>query len=51
VNSQLVLSLVIIEDEAHGFRRVVGRDGASMWCGHGVFVHNLVKISALASWL
>jgi IS5 family transposase len=26
-----------------------GRDGASIWCGHGVFTHNLVKISALAS--
>jgi IS5 family transposase len=26
-----------------------GRDGAATWCGHGVFAHNLVKISALAS--
>jgi transposase, IS5 family len=26
-----------------------GREGASIWCGHGVFAHNLVKISALAS--
>jgi transposase, IS5 family len=25
-----------------------GRDGAAIWCGHGVFAHNLVKISALA---
>ncbi len=23
--------------------------GARTWCGHGVFAHNLVKISALAS--
>jgi IS5 family transposase len=29
--------------------RLDGRDGASIWCGHGVFAHNLVKISALAS--
>jgi transposase, IS5 family len=29
--------------------RLDGRDGASIWCGHGVFSHNLVKISALAS--
>jgi len=26
-----------------------GRQGASIWCGHGVFSHNLVKIAALAS--
>jgi transposase, IS5 family len=26
-----------------------GRVGAAIWCGHGVFAHNLVKISALAS--
>jgi IS5 family transposase len=26
-----------------------GRNGASIWCGHGVFTHNLIKISALAS--
>ena len=25
-----------------------GRHGASIWCGHGVFAHNLVKISVLA---
>jgi IS5 family transposase len=24
-----------------------GIDGASIWCGHGVFAHNLVKISGL----
>jgi IS5 family transposase len=24
-----------------------GRNGAAIWCGHGVFAHNLVKISAL----
>jgi IS5 family transposase len=29
--------------------RLDGREGASIWCGHGVFTHNLVKISALAS--
>ena len=25
-----------------------GRNGAAIWCGHGVFAHNLVKISTLA---
>jgi transposase, IS5 family len=25
-----------------------GRNGAAIWCGHGIFAHNLVKISALA---
>ena len=29
--------------------RLDGRQGAAIWCGHGVFVHNLVKIGALAS--
>ena len=29
--------------------RLDGRHGAAIWCGHGVFAHNLVKISALAS--
>ena len=29
--------------------RLDGRHGASIWCGHGVFTHNLVKISTLAS--
>jgi transposase, IS5 family len=29
--------------------RLDGRHGASIWCGHGVFAHNLVKISVLAS--
>jgi IS5 family transposase len=29
--------------------RLDGRDGAAIWCGHGVFAHNLAKISALAS--
>jgi IS5 family transposase len=29
--------------------RLNGRQGASIWRGHGVFTHNLVKISALAS--
>ena len=26
-----------------------GIDGARTWCAHGVFAHNLVKISALAA--
>jgi transposase, IS5 family len=26
-----------------------GKAGAAIWCGHGVFAHNLVKISALAA--
>lgn len=26
-----------------------GRHGATIWCGHGVFARNLVKISALAA--
>ncbi len=29
--------------------RLGGREGAAIWCGHGVFAHNLVKISAPAS--
>jgi transposase, IS5 family len=29
--------------------RLEGRTGAAIWCGHGVFAHNLVKIGALAS--
>jgi IS5 family transposase len=29
--------------------RLDGRQGAAIWCGHGVFAHNLIKISALAS--
>jgi transposase, IS5 family len=37
----------------HGYSwdrtRLDGREGAAIWCGHGVFAHNLVKISALAS--
>ena len=24
-----------------------GIDGARIWCGHGVFAHNLVKITGL----
>jgi IS5 family transposase len=28
---------------------LTGLDGARTWCGHGVFAHNLVKISALAA--
>jgi IS5 family transposase len=35
----------------YGWNRTLldGRQGAAIWCGHGVFAHNLVKISALAS--
>ena len=29
--------------------RLDGSQGAAIWCGHGVFTHNLVKIAALAS--
>jgi IS5 family transposase len=29
--------------------RLDGRRGAAIWCGHGVFAHNLAKIGALAS--
>ena len=29
--------------------RLDGTHGAAIWCGHGVFAHNLVKIGALAS--
>jgi IS5 family transposase len=29
--------------------RLDGRHGAAIWCGNGVFAHNLVKISVLAS--
>jgi transposase, IS5 family len=28
--------------------RLDGRTGTAIWCGHGVFAHNLVKIGALA---
>jgi IS5 family transposase len=31
-----------------GRTRPDGRNGAAIWCGHGVFAHNLVKIGALA---
>ena len=29
--------------------RLDRRQGAAIWCGHGVFTHNLVKIATLAS--
>jgi transposase, IS5 family len=29
--------------------RLDGKHGAAIWCGHGVFAHNLLKIGALAS--
>jgi transposase, IS5 family len=28
---------------------LTGIDGARTWCGHGVFAHNLVKISTVAA--
>jgi IS5 family transposase len=35
----------------YGWNRTLldGKNGAAIWCGHGVLAHNLVKISALAS--
>ena len=35
----------------YGWNRteITGITGARTWCGHGVFAHNLVKISALAA--
>jgi transposase, IS5 family len=37
--------------QSYGWDRTefTGIDGARTWCGHGVFAHNLVKISALAA--
>lgn len=32
-----------------GRNRLDSRQGTAIWCGHGVFTRNLVKISALAS--
>lgn len=29
--------------------RLYGRQGAQIWCGHGIFAHNPVKISALTA--
>jgi len=29
--------------------RLDSRQGAAIWCGHGVFAHNLIKIGAMAS--
>lgn len=36
---------------SYGWNRthLTGIDGARTWCGHGVFAHNLVKITALAA--
>jgi IS5 family transposase len=36
---------------SYGWNRteLTGITGARIWCGHGVFAHNLVKISALAA--
>jgi transposase, IS5 family len=37
----------------HGYgwdrTRLDGRHGAAMWCGHGVFAYNLIKIGTLTS--
>jgi IS5 family transposase len=37
--------------QSYGWDRTefTGIDGARTWCGHGVFAHNLVKITALAA--
>ena len=37
--------------QSYGWDRTefTGLNGARTWCGHGVFAHNLVKISALAA--
>jgi hypothetical protein len=53
----LVEARGVLPDEVAGDSRVGEgqlwgtdrRQGASIWCGHGVFSHNLVKIAALAS--
>ena len=29
--------------------RLDGKAGAAIWCGHGVFAHNLAKIGALCT--
>jgi IS5 family transposase len=36
---------------SYGWNRteLTGINGARTWCGHGVFAHNLVKISTLAA--
>ena len=36
---------------SYGWNRthLTGIHGARTWCGHGVFAHNLVKISTLAA--
>ena len=36
---------------SYGWNRteLTGIDGARTWCGHGVFAHNLIKISTLAA--
>jgi transposase, IS5 family len=35
----------------YGWARTLtdGRKGTAIWCGHGIFAHNLVKITALAN--
>jgi IS5 family transposase len=32
-----------------GRAKLDARSGAQIWCGHGVFAHNLIKIGALAA--
>ena len=36
---------------SYGWNRthLTGLSGARIWCGHGVFAHNLVKLSDLAA--
>jgi len=36
---------------SYGWDRTLldGRNGTAIWCGHGVFAHNLIKISALTA--
>jgi len=42
---------VTTSKRGYGWDRTLlnGRNGAAIWCGHGVFAHNLVKISALTA--
>ena len=36
-------------DWSSGAPDLDGQHGAGIWCGHGVFAHNLVKISGLTA--
>ena len=46
------MALQCVTDFKRGYgwdrTRLDSTNGAAIWCGHGVFAHNLVKISALA---